>query len=134
MVQCVHERRILDPAERQPDARIKERRVDAVGIHVGDACVRIEAALLALLVGHRVVADDAVAGANGTQRAKAPAPAKRPAVDAQTLLAVLVDKQARRPVTKARIDILLPQIQGLQDVAVGIDDVVDATHDPAPFG
>src|SRR4029077_16850815 len=102
--------------------------------HVGNARVRIEAALLALFVCHRVVADDAVASTNGTQRAKTSAPAERPAVDAQTLLAVLVDEESRRPVTEARIDVLLPQIQGLQDVAVGIDDVVGATQNPHPFG
>src|SRR5580704_6485100 len=107
----MHKRRILDPAERQPDARIKEGRVDAVGIHVGDARVRIEATLLALFVCHRVVADDAVAGADRAKSAKTSAPAKRPAVDAQTLLAVLVDEEARQPVTEAWIDIFFPEIQ-----------------------
>src|SRR5437667_422939 len=111
-----------------------KRAAPTVGIHVGDACVRIEAALLALLVCHRVVADHTVAGANGPQRAKTSAPAKRPAVNAQTLLAVGVDKQARRPVTERRVDVLFPEIQRLEDVPVGIDDVVSATHDSTPFG
>src|SRR5882724_7802797 len=101
----MHERWILDASERQPDTRIKERRVDAVGIHVGDACMRIEAALFALFVCHRVVADDAVASANRAERSEALAPAKRPAVNAQTLLAILVDEQPRRPVAKGRIDV-----------------------------
>ena len=129
----MHEFGVLDPAERQPDARIKKRRVDTVGIHVGDARVRIESALLAFPVCHRVVADHTVTGADRAERAKTSASAKSPAVDAQTLLAVVVDKQARCPVTKARIDVVLPQIQRLQDVAVGIDDIVGATHDPVSF-
>src|SRR5438445_12878719 len=106
----MHELRVLDTSERQPDARIKEGSVDAVGIHVGDACVRIEAALAAFIVGHRIVADDAVTGADRAERSKTFAPAKRLAIDAQALLAVRVDKQARRPITKARIDVVLPQI------------------------
>src|SRR5271165_4192603 len=106
----MHELRILDTSERQPDARIKERRVDAVGIHVGDACMRVEAPLAALFVCHRVIADDAVAGANRAKRSKAFAAAKGPAIDAQTLLAVLVDKKARRPIAECAIDVVLPQI------------------------
>src|ERR1700730_18452122 len=130
----MHELRIFDASEGQPDARIKERRVDAVGIHVGDACVGIEAALAALFVRHRVVADDAVAGADRAERAKAFAPAKGPTVDAQTLLAILVDKQARRPIAERPINVVFPKIERLEDVAVGIDDIVYATHKSAPFG
>src|SRR6516162_7957074 len=115
MIQCMHELRVLDPSKGQPNARIEEGGVNPVGIHVGDAGVRVEAALAAFLVGHRVVANYPVTGADGTERSEASAPAKGLAIDAQTLLAVIVDKQARRPIPKVRFDVILPQIQRLED-------------------
>ena len=57
-----------------------------------------------------LAADDAVAGANGTERSEAPAAAERLAVDAQTLFAVLVDKQAWCAIPKGRLDVVLPKI------------------------
>src|SRR5690348_30005 len=111
----MHELWILDAAERQSNARIKKGCVDAIGIHVGDASVRVEAALTALIVRHCIVADDAVTCSNRAKRAEPSAPAKRLAVDAQTFLAVLVDEQARRPVTERGIDVVLPQIERLED-------------------
>ena len=101
---------IRNTSERQPDARVKKGGVDAVGVHIGYALVGVEAALFAFIVGHRVVADDAVAGANGTERSEAPAAAERLAVDAQTLFAVLVDKQAWCAIPKGGLDVVLPKI------------------------
>ncbi len=94
----------------------------------------IEAAFAALVVCHRIVADDPVASADCTECAKPPAPAKLLAIDAQPLLAVIVDEEARCAIPKRRIDIIHPQIERLEDVAVGIDDIVRTTHNPAPFG
>ena len=88
----------------------------------------VEAALFAFAVGHRVVANDPVTGTDRAERSEALAPSKRHAIDAQALLAVLVDKQARRAIAKRRIDVVLPQIQRLEDMPVSIDDVVSATH------
>src|ERR1700680_4400591 len=51
------ERRVLDRAREQAEARIKKGGVDAVGIHIGDPLVGIEPARLAVLVLHRVVDD-----------------------------------------------------------------------------
>jgi hypothetical protein len=65
--------------------------------------MRVEATLLPLIVCHCVVADDAVTGAYRAERSKAFSPTERLAVDAQTLFAVFVDKQARRPLAKRRI-------------------------------
>src|ERR1700724_17116 len=98
------------------------------------ACGSVEASLAAFIVCHRVVAHDAVAGTDRAERAKTPAPTKFLAVDPQTLLAVFVDKQARRPIPKRWIDVVHPQIEWFEDVAVGIDDVVRAIHNPTPFG
>src|SRR5580693_6694447 len=130
----MHELGVLDTSERQSDAWIEECSVDAVGIHIGDSCVRVEAALAALAVCHRIVANDPITRADRAECAKPPASAKRLAIDAQALLAVLVDEEARRPIPKRRIDIVLPEVEWLEDVAVGIDDIVRAIHNPAPFG
>ena len=50
------------------------------------------------------------AGAYRAERSKSLSPAEFLAVDAQTLFAVFVDKQARRPLAKRRIDVVLPHI------------------------
>ena len=65
------ELRIVDRAGEQPDARVKEGGIDTVGIHVRDARVRVEAAGLAVLVGHRVGLDDALARADRADTADA---------------------------------------------------------------
>src|SRR5206468_4263481 len=49
--------RIVDRAGEEAEARIEKGGVDAVGIHVGNALVRIEPAWLAVLILHRVVDD-----------------------------------------------------------------------------
>ena len=54
--------------------------------------------------------------------------------DDEPLLAVLSFDDPRRPVAKRRVDVFVPQIQWLEDVSVRIDDIVSATHNPAPFG
>ena len=131
MVQRMHEPRILDASEGQSDARIEERRVDAVGIHVGDACVRIEAALLA-------VHCRSSCRRRRRRHERRPAPsAPRPLRPPNALpsmrrrsLAVLVDKQARRPIAERRIDVLLHRFSGSRMCPSGIDDVVGATHNP----
>ncbi len=128
------ERRVLDRAREQPEARIKEGGVDAVGIHVGDPLVRIEPAGLAVLVRHRVAFDDALPRADRTDPADAEPPVTdRVLLHNEPLLAVLPLDDARRPVAEGRIDVFVPKIERLEDMPVGIDDVVNATHNPAPF-
>src|SRR5260370_861757 len=48
----------------------------------------------------------------------------------EPLLAVLLLDEPRRPVAELGIDVFVPEIQWLEDVSVGIDDVVSATHNP----
>jgi hypothetical protein len=57
-----------------------------------------------------------------------PAIADHVLLDDEPLLAVLPLDDPRRPVAERRINILIPQIQRLEDVPVGIDDIVGATH------
>ena len=47
----------------------------------------------------------------------------------QALLAVLVFHGLWRPVAEGQIHVVIPQRQQLQDMAVGIDDVVRTEHD-----
>src|ERR1700751_1707519 len=124
----MHELRVLDTSERQSDAWIEECSVDAVGIHIGDSCVRVEATLAALVVGHCIVANYPITRADRAECAKPPASAKRLAIDAQAFLAVLVDEEARCAIPKRRIDIILPEVDRLEDVAVGIDGMVSRIH------
>src|SRR5205085_12058474 len=50
------------------------------------------------------------------------------ALDAKPLLAVLVDDEPRPTVAEPRIYIFVPQAERLEDVAVGVHDVVGAGH------
>ena len=125
--------RVLDRARKQADARIKECRIDAVGIHVGDALVRIEPAGLAVLVRHSVGLDDTLPRADPADPADAdPAVADRVLLDDEPILAVFALDEVRRPVSEFRIHVFVPQIQRFEDMAVRIDDIVSATHDQFP--
>ena len=124
---------VMDRAGEQAEARIEEGGVDAVGIHIRDALVRIEPARLAVLILHRVV-DDTLPGADRADPADAAlAVADRVLLDDEPLFAVLLLDDPRRPVAERRVDVFVPEVQRLEDVTVGVDDVVSATHNPAPF-
>src|SRR5438477_539419 len=95
--------------------------VDAVRIHVRHAGMRVETALAAFLVLHRIAGDDALARAD-------PAGAAEPGLgaaedlllDDEALLAVLVFDQPRRPVAEAGLHVIVPQIERLEHMPVGI--------------
>ena len=53
-------------------------------------------------------------------------------LDDQALLAVGVLDQPRRPVAESRVDVMVPQIERLEHMAIGIDDVIGATHQRFP--
>ena len=96
--------------------------------------MRIEPTGLAVLVRHRVALDDTLPRANGADPADAAlAVADRVLLHNEPLFAVLLLDDPRRPVAKARVYILVPKIQRLEDVPVGVDDVVSATHNPSSF-
>ena len=56
------------------------------------------------------------------------------AFDAEPLLAVLVDHKPRPALAVLGIDVFVPEIERLQNVAVGIDSVVGESHHPSSFG
>src|ERR671925_1180801 len=114
---------ILDGTREQAEARIEKGGIDAVGIHVDDARVRIEAALAPFGIFQGVGLDDALPGADGTQAADAPRVAEQLAFDAQALLSVLVDHEPRPALAEFGIDIPVPEIERLEDVTVRVDDV-----------
>jgi hypothetical protein len=95
--------------------------------------VRIEAAWFAVLVGHCIGLDHALAGADCANPADAAlAVANRLLLDNEALFAVFAFHYSRRPVAKSRVDVILPEIEWLENVAVGIDDVINASHGSAP--
>src|SRR5213078_5311661 len=49
-------------------------------------------------------------------------------VNDEPLLAAVALGDARRAVAKRRVDVIAPQIERLEDVTIGIDDIVGATH------
>ena len=80
--------------------------------------MRVKPTGLAVLVGRRVGRDDALPCAD---RADA-ADADLVLLDDQPVLAVLAFDNLRRPVAEFRVDVFFPEVERLQDVAVGIDD------------
>src|SRR5207245_2823830 len=122
---------ILDGAGEQAEARIEEGGVDAVGIHVDDARVRVETAFASFGVFQGAGLDDALSGAHGTQATDPPRITQQLAFDAQAFLAIVVDDEPRPALAEFGIDVLVPQVEGLEDVAVGVDCVVLARHRPS---
>src|SRR6185312_3602033 len=94
---------------------------------------RVEPALAALFVFHRVVDHRSLAGADTAQGADTLLAAEHLLLDHQALLAILIAHQARRPVAKRRIHVVAPECQGLQDVAIGIYYIVLTSHGTSPI-
>jgi len=123
------QRRVVNRAGKQPEARVEEGRVDAVRVHIGDALVRIEAAGLAVLVLHRVGGDDALTRPDPTDTADAAlGGADRMLLDDKTLLAVFALYDTRRAIAEIGIHVEIPQVEWFEDVAVGVDDVIGTTQ------
>ena len=122
----------MDGAGKEAQRRKQKRGVDAVRVHVGHPRMRIEPAGLAVPVLHRVGGDDALPGAD---RAGAAEPGLGAAedllLDDEALLAVGVLDQPRRPVAEPRVHVMVPQIERLEHMAIGIDDIVGARHGPS---
>src|SRR5262249_49854039 len=110
----------------------KECRVDAVGIHVGDAGMRVEPALLPLGIFEAVELDRALPDADGAEAADPARVAQQFPVNGEALLAVLVDDMPRPPLAKGGVDILVPQRDGFEDMTIGIDRLVGTRHGRSP--
>jgi hypothetical protein len=95
--------------------------------------MRVEAARAPFHVLHGDVVDSALAGADAADEAEPFRAAEDLALDEQTLLAVGVDDHLRRALAIGRIDVLLPDVDRLEDVTVGVDDVVRARHEKPPW-
>src|SRR5262245_43619330 len=121
-------------AGEEADARIEEGGVDPVEVHVRNPRVRVEAAAPAIDVFHGALIDRALPGPDGADHAEALGAAEDLALDEQAFLAVGVDDDPRRPVAEARVDVLVPQVYGLEDVTVGVDDLVGTRHAWPPSG
>ncbi len=120
---------VVHRAGEQPHARIEERGVDAVEVHVGDALMRIEPAGAALVVFHLGRLDRALARADAADPAHALLAAEQLALDVELFGAGRgVDNEPRRPVAELRVHVFVPEIERLQDVPIGIDDVIGAGH------
>src|SRR6185436_13830471 len=104
----------------------EEGGIDAVGIHVDDARVRVEPAATPLGVLQGIGLDDPLADADGSQAADAPWIAQQLAFDAQAFLAVVVDDEPRPALAELGIDVPLPQVERLENVAVRVDHAVRA--------
>ena len=93
----------------------------------------VKAAWFAVLVGHGIGLDHALAGADCADPADAALTvADRLLLDNEALLAVLAFHYSRRAAAKSGVDVIIPKIERLENVAVGIDDVISACHSSAP--
>ncbi len=128
------EARLGHRAREEAHARIEEGRVDAVEVHVGDAGVGIEAAAPAIDVFHLALFHCALAGPDRADDAEALRAAEDLALYEQAFLAVGVDDDPGRAIAEARVDVLVPQVHGLEDVTVGVDDLVGTRHGWPPSG
>ena len=100
---------LLHRAGEEADARIQERGVDAVQVHVGDTRVRVEAARPALDVLHGGLVGPPLPGADGADVAEALLATEHLTLDEQPLLAVGVDDQAGGPVAVGGVDVFRPR-------------------------
>ena len=119
---------VFDRAGEEAQARVEERGVDAVGVHIDHARVRIEPALLPFGVFQAVERDVALPYADRAEAADPARIAQQFALDAEALLAVVIDDKARPALAEFGIDVPVPQVERLEDVAVGVDHVVSACH------
>ena len=95
--------------------------------------MRIETTLAALLVFHGVVHHGAVAGPHPAKRAETFLAAEQLLADLQALLAVRIADQLRRLIPIFRVDVVAPEIERLQNVSIGIDDIICAGHGRSSF-
>jgi hypothetical protein len=96
--------------------------------------VRVKPAGLAVLVRHRVGLNDTLPGADRANPAYAdPLVTNRVLLDDEPLLAILPLYHLGRTVPELRVDVFVPQIERLEDVAVGIDDIISAAHVDSSF-
>jgi hypothetical protein len=93
--------------------------------------MRVEPALLPFGVFQAVELNRALPDADSTEAADAPRIAQQFALDAEALFAV--DGKLRPALVELGIDVFVPEIERFQNMAVGIDGVVGASHDPSPF-
>ncbi len=96
--------------------------------------MRVEPALLPFGIFEGVELDRTLPD---TDRAEAADPARiaeQFALDLEALLAVLVDDKPRPALAVLGIDVFVPEVERLQNVAVGIDDVVGSSHHKSSFG
>src|SRR5205085_12475056 len=127
--QRARQRRIVHGAGEKTHARIEKGGIDPVQIHVGDALVRIEAAGAALIVFHLRRLDRALPRADAAYAAHPLLTAEQLTLDIELFLAGLrIDDEARRAVAILGIHVIVPEIERLQDVTIGVDDVIDAAH------
>src|SRR5512133_3877166 len=91
--------------------------------------MRVEPALPALAVLHRVGRDDALPRPDPAGAAESGLRAAEDLLlDNEALLAVFVLDQSRGPIAEAGLHVIVPQIERLEHMPVGVDDIVGATH------
>src|SRR5206468_9240973 len=125
-------RRAAGAAE-EAEAGIEEGGIDAVQVHVRNSSVGVEASLPALDVLHSAVVHRALPGSDPADETEALRAPQDLALDEQPFLAVGVDDHPRRAGAVCGIDVLVPDVDRLEDVSVGVDDVVGARHDQSPL-
>src|SRR5215472_2183067 len=96
--------------------------------------MRVEPAPLPFTVSEGVGLDRALPDADRAEAADPARIAQHFALDREALLAILIDGEPRPALVECGINVFVPEVEWLQDMTVGIDDVVGARHGPSPFG
>jgi hypothetical protein len=90
--------------------------------------MRIEAARAPVHVLHGGLGHPALAGADGADHVEALLAPEHLPLDEQAFLAVGVDDHPGGALAVGGIDVLVPDVHRFEHVAVGVDDVVGASH------
>ena len=94
--------------------------------------MRVEAALLSFGIFEAVELDRTLPDANRAEAADPTGIAEQFAVDAEAFLAIVIDDEARPAFVEPGIHVLVPEIDRLEDVTVGIDGLIGAGHGRFP--
>src|SRR5215469_2608724 len=117
----------MDCPGEQAEAGVEEHSVDTVSVHIWNTLVRVEPTGLAVFVGERVGGNNALARADAADPPDAdPAVADHILSHDEALFAVVGLHNAGRPIAKIGIDVVVPKIKRLKDMAIGVDYIVRA--------
>src|SRR5581483_11750394 len=135
------ERRVLYRPRKEAQAGIEKGRINAVQIHVRNPRMGIKPTLAPFgilhanwdVLGMVPLAINAFAHANRPNQSQSRRRAKQLAFHQKSLFAFVIHDEIRRPVAVLRVNVLPPKMPRFQHMAVGINNVIRASHSFPPL-